>query len=307
MATAAAGADRFNAAMASEGAAAGGGGDLGMTGKEMLDAMRNVVLHGPTGQSSGMQASAESTVRLTMTHSNLVAIFPEIVCDRHTTVEGLKEKVRLHCGSSVADMELTLKDGSGRTVAALSDDSKMIGYYSPMDGWIVHCHDINPYSLSANGGLEDVSLVEKYVMSDEDYAKRDTNYRKWKSEKLAADPEWTLEKELHRNDPDWKPPEKITDEEYMADLAEPIKVGMRCEVSGGRRGEVSFVGKTVLGCGFWVGVTYDDPVGKNDGTVKGERYFECEMKYGGMVRPNLVQVGDFPEKDLFDSDSEDEI
>ena len=80
MATAAAGADRFNAAMASEGAAAGGGGDLGMTGKEMLDAMRNVVLHGPTGQSSGMQASAESTVRLTMTHSNLVAIFPEIVC-----------------------------------------------------------------------------------------------------------------------------------------------------------------------------------------------------------------------------------
>ena len=43
MATAAAGADRFNAAMASEGAA-GGGGDLGMTGKEMLDAMRRQAL-----------------------------------------------------------------------------------------------------------------------------------------------------------------------------------------------------------------------------------------------------------------------
>ncbi len=296
------GADKFNAAMA------GQEGDLGMTGKEMLDAMRNVVLHGPTGQSSGMQSSAESTVRLTMTHSNLVAIFPEIVCDRHTTIEGLKEKVRLHCGSSVADMQLSLKDGSGRLVAELSDDSKMIGYYSPMDGWIVHCTDTNPYSLSANGGLEDVSLVQKYEMSDADYAKRDTNYRKWKAEKLAADPEWTLEKELHKNDPDWKPPEKITDEDYMKDLVDGIvEVGMRCEVSGGRRGEVAFVGKTVVGCGYWVGVKYDEPVGKNDGSVKGERYFECEMNYGGMVRPNLVQVGDYPEKDLFDSDSEDEI
>jgi hypothetical protein len=30
----------------------------------------------------------------------------------------------------------------------------------------------DPFSLSRNGGLEDVSQVEKYRMSDEDYTKR---------------------------------------------------------------------------------------------------------------------------------------
>lgn len=296
------GADRLNAQMAAQ------AGDLGCTGKEMLESLRNVVLNGPTGQGSGMQNAGESTVRLTMTHSNLVATFPEIVIDRHTTIENLKDKCRLHSGTACGDMVLQLQDHSGRPVAQLDDDSKMIGYYSPLDGWIVHIHDTNPYSLSANGGLEDVSQVKKYEMSDEDYMKRDTNYRKWKAEKLAKDPTWTLEKEqMLKKDPNWKPPEKITDEDYMKDLADAISVGQRCEVAGGRRGEVMYVGKCDHGCGYWIGVKYDEPVGKNDGSVKGKRYFDAEMNYGGIVRPNLVQVGDFPEKDLFSDSSEDEI
>ena len=285
-------------------------GMLGCTGKEMLGALRNVVMNGPTGQSNGMQNAGQSTVRLTMTHSNLVATFPEIVIDRHTTVENLKDKCRLHSGTSVIDMVLVLQDHGGRNIAQLDDDSKMIGYYSPLDGWIVHITDTNPYSLSANGGLEDVSQVKKYEMSDDDYMKLDDNYRKWKAKKLEEDPTWTLEKEqMRKKDPNWEPPEKISDPDYMKDLCETegVVVGARCEVAGGRRGAIRYIGKTVLGEGWWMGVQYDEPVGKNDGTVKGEKYFECDDKYGGMVRPNLVVVGDFPEKDLFSDSSDEEI
>lgn len=46
-----------------------------------------------------------------------------------------------------------------------------------------------------------------------------------------------------------------------------LQVGDRCEVDpGGKRGEVKFVGKAEsLAAGYWVGVQYDEPVGKNDG------------------------------------------
>ena len=44
-------------------------------------------------------------------------------------------------------------------------------------------------------------------------------------------------------------------------------MGDRCEVEpGAKRGTVKFVGKAeALGRGFWVGVQYDEPLGKHDG------------------------------------------
>jgi hypothetical protein len=46
-----------------------------------------------------------------------------------------------------------------------------------------------------------------------------------------------------------------------------IQVGSRCEVEpGDKRGVVKFVGQAEpLGPGFWVGVQYDEPLGKHDG------------------------------------------
>lgn len=68
-----------------------------------------------------------------------------------------------------------------------------------------------------------------------------------------------------------------------------------------------YVGKVPeLPLGHWVGVEYDEPVGKNDGSMNRRRYFTAQPGYGGMVRPANVAVGDFPPAEI-DFDSEDEI
>jgi len=267
---------------------------------------------------SGLQNKGASTVLLHVTHSNLKAYFMELRLDRHMTIERVKEKMRTHCGTGSAFMHLTLMNEHKQVVADMSDDSLMLGYFSPQDGWTIHITDLDANSLSANGGLEDVSLVQKYEITEEDYLKRDGNFRSWKADKLAEDPTWTFSKQIKRQqdekkkkadpnfvpEPEYKP---VTDDDHMADLAAAIKVGDRCEVNpGGKRGEAKFVGRIpAIAAGWFVGVQYDEPVGKNDGTCKGKRFFECPPSFGGFLRPDKVTAGDYPELDLFDEDEDE--
>lgn len=56
----------------------------------------------------------------------------------------------------------------------------------------------------------------------------------------------------------------------------------------GKKGIVRYAGGTHFSSGEWIGLELEEPYGKNDGSVKGERYFECEMDYGMFVRPVVV-------------------
>lgn len=66
----------------------------------------------------------------------------------------------------------------------------------------------------------------------------------------------------------------------------PPPVGTRVVISSQDNvaGVVKFVGPTQFAAGIWVGVALDEPLGKNDGVVKEERYFECPPLHGIFVR-----------------------
>lgn len=83
---------------------------------------------------------------------------------------------------------------------------------------------------------------------------------------------------------------------------EKMSVNSRCQVrlpnAPTRLGTVMYLGELSGKSGYFVGIKYDEPLGKNDGSVDGKRYFQCLPNYGGFVKPDCVTVGDFPEENL---------
>lgn len=62
-----------------------------------------------------------------------------------------------------------------------------------------------------------------------------------------------------------------------------LKLGERVIVmssQGSKAGTLRYIGSTEFAAGEWCGVELDDPLGKNDGSVEGKRYFECQPKFG---------------------------
>ncbi|KAF4537306.1 Dynactin [Lasiodiplodia theobromae] len=64
-----------------------------------------------------------------------------------------------------------------------------------------------------------------------------------------------------------------------------LKVGQVIELNDGRIGVIRFIGDTAFAEGLWVGVEFDDPSGKNDGSVQGTRYFDSKPGHGMFLRP----------------------
>jgi len=124
---------------------------------------------------------------------------------------------------------------------------------------------------------------------------------------------WKKSHKLGRFDPNAPSVEQQKiDASYREVEERGIKTGARCRLlpaeSDARRGEVAFMGDVpeIIGqVGAWVGVRLDEPTGKNDGSVKGTRYFECSANSGVFVRAERVEVGDFPTLDEFADEDEE--
>lgn len=68
----------------------------------------------------------------------------------------------------------------------------------------------------------------------------------------------------------------------MADLN--IKIGQTIVTHDGREGLVRYIGPLQIAAGEWLGLELADNSGKNDGSVKGQRYFNCPPGHGIFVR-----------------------
>ncbi|KAJ3256261.1 hypothetical protein HK103_005624 [Boothiomyces macroporosus] len=193
--------------------------------------------------------------------------------EKSLSILELKEKLTAITGVPSSTMVLTCNG------TKLQDD-KQLGYYS-----------IENYSTLVVANTEktfdynDLNKVEKFEISNEEYEKRNDSVLAFKKRNKIG--------RFAENIKDFK------------EEAEKIKVGDRCmvEVDGmEKRGEVKYVGLVDFKHGYFVGVQYDEPVGKHNGTVEGKSYFTCPNKHGVFLRPDIVNVGDYPEEDLFEDE-----
>ncbi|OBT49366.1 hypothetical protein VE00_00500 [Pseudogymnoascus sp. WSF 3629] len=69
-----------------------------------------------------------------------------------------------------------------------------------------------------------------------------------------------------------------------------LAIGQTVELADGRIGIIRYVGFPHFAAGEWVGVELEDDTGKNDGSVQGERYFDCDIGRGMFVRPQAAHV-----------------
>ena len=71
----------------------------------------------------------------------------------------------------------------------------------------------------------------------------------------------------------------ISSELKMSEKA--FAVGQRvANAKDNEPGVVAYVGVTEFAPGKWIGVILDQPKGKNNGSVQGKSYFECDDKHG---------------------------
>ncbi|KAL4900047.1 hypothetical protein BDW74DRAFT_105469 [Aspergillus multicolor] len=225
------------------------------------------------------------------------------------TVEVVKSKLETMTGIPPSSQRLRLKT-PGRAEQWLDGDDTTIGEWGLLRGSEIEVHDTRPQAARVN--YTDLSSVEKYVLPTEAYESLPNSVLAWKKNQ-----------KLGRFDPNALLPVEAMAEQTRKDREEVDKRGIsvtsRAIILPSspphiRRGTIRFVGSVpaipvpgvdvdtvdASALPIWVGIELDEPTGKNDGSVNGRRYFTCPNKSGVFVKPEKVQVGDFPPLGLDD-------
>lgn len=231
-----------------------------------------------------------SIVKVTLTHSVSKHYVSEKRLGLTQTIESIKANIATHFATPADQMRLELRNDKGVTIETNMLDEKMLGYYQCRDEFTIHVVDLQPAAHVQN--FDDVSKVEKFEISEEAYVQRKDNVRAFKERMVAQQKAEMVAQGIAL-------PSELHEDSYKEE-AEKVHVGDRCQCAPGERlGTVRYVGRiAALKPGWWIGVEFDEPVGKGDGSVKGAKVFECRAQYGGFLRPEHVEVGDFPPEEF---------
>ncbi|KAF7595139.1 hypothetical protein BBP40_007106 [Aspergillus hancockii] len=242
---------------------------------------------------------------------------PQFITERRITptwtVTQLKSKLETMTGIPPSHQLLKLKTPAHPDQWVDGDDS-IIGSWGLMKGCEIEVHDSRPPSSRPN--FNDLSSVEKYTLPTSTYESLSNSVLAWKKNQ-----------KLGRFDPNALSPYQAMRKQAQKDIEDieirDITISKRAIILPSspphvRRGTVRFVGpvpsipypgvetqgvdSSVLP--LWVGIELDEPIGKNDGSVGGKHYFTCPNKTGVFIKPEKVEVGDFPPLGLDDLDDE---
>ncbi|CAN8103800.1 unnamed protein product [Discula destructiva] len=209
------------------------------------------------------------------------------------SISTLKAKLEPVTGIPPSCQIISLKTATQSiAVEAHDEDSSCLASF-PLAAYAeLHVLDSRPPGARPN--YSDATGVEKYVMPEDEYANKTDSVLAWKKAQ-----------KLGRFDPNAPSREDAKIAAFAEQVrSRDIEVGKRCRIGGqdNRRGVVMYVGDVKdipNGSGAWVGVHLDEPVGKNDGSINSTRYWgePSDMKHGVLVRPERVDIGEYPPMD----------
>lgn len=179
-------------------------------------------------------------------------------------------------GGSCSTMQLEVYDKDNKLVCSLNDDSAMLGSY-PIEN-SMRLHVIDKFSIRNELNFGN---VEKYEMAPELYAKRSDTVRAFLVKNKMGKIVFFLNSvyclavivllsscfQGQYNDDYIQKKQKQEEEEKK--LADSTVIGSRCKVSVPnapvKLGTVLYAGTVEGLSGHWIGVKYDEPLGKNNG------------------------------------------
>ena len=118
-------------------------------------------------------------IKLDASHNILTTMqLMEIRFDKTMPIGKVKDCLEYKFGSPAKNQTLHLKDETKTFVVEMIDNNKTLEEYGAKTGFHLYCIDNDPSELIQ--GFDDLSTVEKYVISDEKYNERENTFRNFK-------------------------------------------------------------------------------------------------------------------------------